>query len=172
VRESAEAIVAVTAQIKEIVRSMLQRLRPPILEGLGLAPALRELVGAFRQRNPGVSCALTTRGELAALDGELGVAVYRVVQECLTNIARHAAARHAAIDVDLSTSAAAPAVRVRVADDGVGFLPGAGIAGFGLTGIRERVAALGGTYDIATRPGQGTSISVVVPLPATLEAAS
>jgi two-component system, NarL family, sensor histidine kinase UhpB len=172
VRESAEAIVAVTAQIKEIVRSMLQRLRPPILEGLGLAPALRELVGAFRQRNPGVSCALTTRGELAALDGELGVAVYRVVQECLTNIARHAAARHAAIDVDLSTSAAAPALRVRVADDGVGFLPGAGIAGFGLTGIRERVAALGGTYDIATRPGQGTSISVVVPLPATLEAAS
>jgi two-component system, NarL family, sensor histidine kinase UhpB len=177
VRESAEAIVQVAGQIKEIVRSMLQRLRPPVLEGLGLTPALRELVGAFAQRNPKVSCALTTRGELDTLDGELAVAVYRVVQECLTNIARHADARHAVIDVDLSRAECAggrgaadtatrSSLRVTIADDGVGFLPAAGIAGFGLVGIRERVGALGGTYDLATRPGGGTRISLVVPLPA------
>jgi two-component system, NarL family, sensor histidine kinase UhpB len=183
VRESAEAIVAVTAQIKQIVRSMLQRLRPPVLEGLGLTPALRELVGAFQQRNPQMSCSLTTRGALGNLDAELGIAVYRVVQECLTNIARHADARHAVIDVDLSpadrtASGAAPdgpghpAVHVTVADDGVGFQPAGRVAGFGLMGIRERVSALGGTYDIASRPGQGTSISVVVPVPLALEEAS
>ena len=183
VRESAEAIVAVTAQIKEIVRSMLQRLRPPVLEGLGLTPALRELVGAFQQRNPQVSCSLITRGALGNLDGELGIAVYRVVQECLTNIARHAAARHTLINVDLrpadradaagaGDAAARTAVRVTIADDGVGFQPAARVAGFGLMGIRERVSALGGTYDIASCPGQGTSISVVVPLPLALEEAS
>jgi two-component system, NarL family, sensor histidine kinase UhpB len=179
VRESAEAIVEVTGQIKEMVRSMLQRLRPPVLEGVGLAPALRELLDAFQQRNPGVLCSLRTSGELENLDGEVAVAVYRVIQECLTNIARHARARHAAVEVDVPRAArgrepamAAPAgtaVGVRISDDGVGFLPAAVTSGFGLTGIRERVAALGGSYAITTHPGGGTRIAVELHVPAAHE---
>jgi len=179
VRESAEAIVEVVGQIKEMVRSMLQRLRPPVLEGLGLAPALRELLDAFQQRNPGVVCTLRTSGELENLDGELGIAVYRVVQECLTNIARHARARHAAVEVELFAAGAgreaatsAPlcgSVRVRISDDGVGFLSAAVRSGFGLTGIRERVAALGGSCEMATHPGGGTRIAVELPMPAQRE---
>ncbi len=176
VRESAEAIVEVTGHIKQIVRSMLQRLRPPIVEGLGLTPALRELTSAFQQRNPDVACTLRTDGELAALDAEVGIAIYRIIQECLTNVAVHAHARHAFVEVRQSrpseaiegmplASAAPASIRVTVDDDGVGFRLTPTNRGFGLTGIRERVKVLGGTYEIDTQLGQGTRITLEIPLP-------
>jgi two-component system sensor histidine kinase UhpB len=170
VRESAEAIVEVTSHIKQIVRSMLQRLRPPVLEGLGLAPALRELVGAFQHRNPRVVCSLHSSGELQDVDGEVGIAAYRVIQECLTNIAVHANAHHAAVEVHGDAITATPRfLRVTVADDGIGFFLSSANRGFGLTGIRERVKVLGGTCEIETEPGRGTRIVVVVPITAAVE---
>jgi two-component system sensor histidine kinase UhpB len=169
VRESAEAIVAVTTHIKQIVRSMLQRLRPPIVEGLGLSPALRDLVATFRQRNPQVVCTLHTSEEVSALEGEVGVSVYRVIQESLTNIAVHANAHHADIEVtlidELQAAADRRVIRVTVNDDGVGFFLMSVNRGFGLTGIRERVKALGGTCTIDANPGQGTRIVANIPLP-------
>ena len=166
VRESAEAIVAVTVHIKNIVRSMLQRLRPPVMEGLGLTPALRELVAGFQQRNPAVVCTLRSTGDLLDVDQEVAVAVYRVVQECLTNIAAHANARHAAIEVSTARGDEACIPRridVQVADDGAGFFLMSTNRGFGLTGIRERVKALGGACIIETHPGRGTRVSITVP---------
>ncbi|HTY50042.1 MAG TPA: ATP-binding protein [Steroidobacteraceae bacterium] len=162
VRESAEAIAEATSQMKEIVRSMLQRLRPPALD-LGCAPALQELVAAFRQRHAGIACSLRTGEGVAGLDGEAGVAVYRVVQECLTNIARHARARQASIEV--TRSAGTPGrVQVQVSDDGIGFEQPA--SGLGLAGIRERIRLLGGSCEIESRPGDGTRIRVEIPLEA------
>jgi two-component system sensor histidine kinase UhpB len=141
-----------------------------VLEGLGLAPALRELVGAFQQHNPQVLCSLKTSGDLTDVDGEVGVAVYRVVQECLTNISVHANARHASLDVHGDPAADRPRIlSVSVADDGVGFFLNSANRGFGLTGIRERVKVLGGTLEIRTEPGRGTRIAVVVPLTATAQ---
>jgi two-component system, NarL family, sensor histidine kinase UhpB len=169
VRESAEAIVAVTTHIKQIVRSMLQRLRPPIVEGLGLTPALRDLVAAFQQRNPQVAWTLHTSDEVGGLEGEMGVSVYRVIQECLTNIAVHANAHHADIRVtlieELQAATRRRVIRVTVADDGVGFFLMSVNRGFGLTGIRERVKALGGTCSIDAHPGQGTRIVANIPMP-------
>jgi two-component system sensor histidine kinase UhpB len=175
VRDSAQAIVTVTQHLKEIVRSMLQRLRPPDLEGLGLTARLRELVAAFEQRNPHVTCTLRTSGELTSIDDEVGIAVYRVIQECLTNIMAHASARHTAIEVmqtdvtrtgsDLNGSApAAGHIYVSVVDDGVGFFLMSAHRGFGLSGIRERARALGGTCSIDSNPGLGTRVLVDVPL--------
>jgi len=173
VRESAEAIVAITGRIKDMVRSMLQRLRPPVLEELGLATALRELVAAFQQRNPQVICSLGTSGELASLDPEFAVAVYRVIQECLTNIMVHAGAHHVAIEVVHTSDTQAigpgvpgpPVMSLTVTDDGVGFVSTAEHRGFGLTGIRERVKVLGGNCRIDSNPGHGTRVSVDVPAP-------
>ena len=168
VRESAEAIIDVTRRIKDIVRSMLQRLRPGALEGLGLGAALRELVGNFRQRNPEMSCALRIGDELAGLRGEVGIAIYRVVQECLTNAARHAAARNIDISLHLADSGAAKTgstpIELSVQDDGRGFQQETTDSGFGLLGIRERVRALGGQCTLRTAPGQGTCVRVQMPL--------
>ena len=170
VRESAEAIVQVTGHIKECVRSMLQRLRPAYLEGLGLEPALREHLATFRQRNPDVACVLRIEGDLTGIDGEAGVAIYRVVQEALTNIAVHARARNALVDIALdapgpgSAGGQARSVRLAVSDDGSGFFQLSASRGLGLTGIRERVKGLGGTCHIESEPGRGTRITVSVPL--------
>jgi two-component system, NarL family, sensor histidine kinase UhpB len=175
VRESAEAIVEVTGHIKEIVRSMLRRLRPAYLEGLGLEAALREQIAGFCQRNPKIVCALSFAHELSDLQGEVGIAVYRVIQESLTNIAVHANARSATVEVmqldapvaaGRQTDATPPAglVQVVVADDGAGFFQKSANRGFGLAGIRERVKALGGTCVVDSEPGRGTKISVQLPL--------
>lgn len=174
VRESAEAIVAVTAQIKDMVRGMLQRLRPAALEGLGLDAALRELVAAFRQRNAQLACTLRMGEGLSALPSEASIAAYRVIQECLTNVSRHARARSVDIEVELGampdlpqTLVPAQWLRIAVLDDGQGFESGASVArdGFGLMGMRERVKVLDGRCEIESAPQRGTRIMVHIPLP-------
>ncbi len=169
VLESAQAIVAVTGRIKNMIRSMLRRLRPPVLEGLGLEAALRELTAAFQQRNPDVTCDLKLSPVVADLDGEVAIAIYRVIQECLTNIAVHASAQRVSIRITLMADAR---IHLNVTDDGVGFFIVSPSQGYGLTGIRERVTVLGGRCDIDSHPGRGTQVDVEVPLPREVEHAA
>jgi len=165
VQESAEAIVQVVAQIKESVRNMLRRIRPAYLEELGLEAGVHEQVAAFRQRNPLVLCALDVQGDLGSLDEEVGVTIYRVVQESLTNIAVHANARNVSIELKVHCAAEVPEGRidVTITDDGAGFFQLTTNRGLGLTGIRERTRALGGSCYIVSEPGRGTRIDVSVP---------
>jgi two-component system sensor histidine kinase UhpB len=157
---------------------MLQRLRPAEIEGVGLEAALRELLAAFEQRNPDTVCSLQVRAGLGDLQPELSTAAYRVVQECLTNIARHARAHRVDVEVELSVPAANDAVaapqapaslgtalQVSVQDDGRGFDPAAPQRGFGLMGMRERVKVLDGVCRVDSAPSRGTRISVRIPLP-------
>jgi two-component system, NarL family, sensor histidine kinase UhpB len=171
VRESAEAIVQVVAQIKETVRSMIRRIRPAYLEGLGLEAGLREQIAAFRHRNPEILCMLDVQVELSGLDEEVAVTIYRIVQESLTNIAVHANAHNVLIDVRADPAAKSDSdehdprghIRLTVTDDGTGFFQLTANRGLGLTGIRERARALGGSCSIVSQPGHGTRIDVLVP---------
>jgi two-component system, NarL family, sensor histidine kinase UhpB len=165
VQESAEAIVQVVAQIKESVRSMLRRIRPAYLEALGLEAGVREQVAAFRQRNPTVVCALNVQGDLTSLDEEVGITIFRIVQESLTNITVHANARNVSVELRVWRAARAPdsSVEVTVTDDGAGFFQLTSNRGLGLAGIRERARALGGSCSIVSEPGSGTHIGVTVP---------
>jgi two-component system, NarL family, sensor histidine kinase UhpB len=166
VHESAQSIVEAIGRIKEMVRSILQR--PGALEGLGLGAALRELTGGFRQRNPQVSCTLSMADETIDLQGELGITLYRVVQECLTNISRHAGARE--VHIAVTRLPATPdkqhsqRLQLTVTDDGCGFDERITGRGFGLLGIRERVLGLGGTCRIEGLAGRGTSVVAQVPV--------
>jgi two-component system, NarL family, sensor histidine kinase UhpB len=167
VHESAQSIVEAIGRIKEMVRSILQRLRPGALEGLGLGAALRELTGGFRQRNPQVSCTLSMADETIDLQGELGITLYRVVQECLTNISRHAGAHE--VHIAVTRLPATPGkhgggLQLSVSDDGCGFDERVTGRGFGLLGIRERVLGLGGTCRIEGSAGRGTSVVAQVPV--------
>jgi len=166
VRESVQSIVEAIARIKQMVRSMLKRLHPGALEGLGLGAALRELAGAFRQRHPQTALSLKVADEASGLKGELGISLYRVVQECLTNISRHAQAGEVQIVVTHSVAPgqSAPQLDLTVRDNGCGFDPRVAGRGFGLLGIRERVRGLGGTCRISSAPGEGTTIAAQVPL--------
>ena len=162
VSESAAAIVEVAERIKMLVRGMLQRLRPATLDRLGLEPALRELVGGYRGRHPQIHCGFTVTGDLGTLDDEFGIALYRVVQECLTNIERHA---HAArVEISLERLPGPDRIHLRIRDDGRGFQIGSSPGGIGLHGMRERIQALDGRFMLTSSPDAGTEVNVDLPI--------
>ena len=147
------------------VRTMSQVLRPPMLD-FGLVPTLHWFVEKFT-RSARIEVRLRTPPEETRLPPPIELLLYRVAQEALTNVAKHARARH--VDVELAVRDAR--VRLTVADDGVGFevdrfrrTPS--LAGVGLLGMRERVAYYHGELDIRSRPNAGVRIRVAVPLDA------
>jgi len=150
----------------ELVRDLLGRLRPADLDTLGLAAALQALCEGW-QRRTGVACAFDARGDVAGLGDAVDITVFRVVQEALTNVARHATARE--VRVALWRESAAW-LRLSVQDDGRGMDTGAATRGLGLLGAVERAAAVGGELAISSPPGAGVRVELRVPL-AVLEAA-
>ena len=144
-----DAREAVRAALED-VRAIARRLRPEALDDLGLLPALAALTVAV-QRSGGVRVERSLDGEAAALlDADEELVVYRVAQEALTNVARHARARRASVTL----SRAGQRVVLEVSDDGCGFRPGAAVDGAGLRGMRERALLVGSRLVIeAGRPG-------------------
>ena len=154
------------------IRRLIAALSPAVLEQLGLAAALRQLVNRFRRLHP-IRVKLQL-GRLARLPQGPEIILYRLVQECFNNIAKHSAATA----VNVSVSSADEVVRLKVEDNGVGFDIDAAFArrdSFGLSGMRERVALLGGSFDIQSRPvlelsaagrkkGRGTKVAISFPL--------
>lgn len=152
------------ARITTTVRSIVTTLRPAVLDDQGLRAALTWLVRQTGERT-GLDCALAVDGDEARLTGEQPIAVFRIVQESLTNAIRHGAPRR----VDVALRVDANALELTVRDDGVGFDPAAprpagGAAG--LIGMRERADALGGDLWIDSGPGRGTTITLGLPLAA------
>jgi two-component system NarL family sensor kinase len=135
-------------------KAAVQGLRPPVLDDLGLAPALRGLGHGVA---PGLSVQVSV--DDVALPEHLQVVVYRVVQEALQNVAKHARATSAAVSVRGS----AREIVVRVVDDGCGLPPDPGGSGFGLASMRERAEAMGGSLRLTSRPGRGTILQIRLP---------
>ena len=149
-----EQVNGATARIKDLAR----RLRPPTLDQLGLEVALRQLAIEYSVR-AGFEVDLDLPPIPACLASATEIAIYRIAQEALTNVAAHAEARR----VRLSLIAEGGRLLLTVADDGCGFDPATVRHGLGLLGMRERVGMFGGTLTMATQPGEGTSIEVSVP---------
>jgi two-component system sensor histidine kinase UhpB len=175
VRGGAEAILEVTRHVMGVIRTMLQRLLPQTLHDLGLAEALEELVGAWKQRNPEVACSLRVTGDVTGLDSATSTAIYRIVQESLTNVSRHAGARKVSVSIEPARGATGnlgreasdhlgvPGIEIRVEDDGAGMDLRSAHPGFGLMGMRERAEMLGGNLEVVTAPGEGTRIRTTIP---------
>jgi two-component system sensor histidine kinase UhpB len=162
----ADLRAAVAAAIDQVRRLALE-LRPPALDQLGLIPAIRTLVREFsEQTRIGVTCEAPT--ETMTLASERATALYRIVQEALTNVAKHAEARSVRVILERQRRD----ITVTIRDDGCGFdLPAIQACerdqegpGLGIFGMEERVRLLGGAYAIATRPGAGTTITATIPL--------
>jgi two-component system sensor histidine kinase UhpB len=163
-RERAVTITSICDGMHAAVRNMSKRLRPVVLDELGLVTALRRAVEEWIEHHPGVACTLEIGGELGDLDEQLRIQVYRIVQEALTNAARHAGATQ--LRVSLTRDDSAARLRVQITDNGSGFDPQRLRPGLGLVGIRERASSLGGDLRIESAPGQGTTVHVSVPLAA------
>lgn len=142
------------------LRRILSDLRPGVLDHLGLWAALESLLEETEGRS-GLRCTLVCPAEIerCRLGRDAEIAVYRIAQEVLTNVQRHAGARR----VWLVTEALGRDLRIEIRDDGRGMLVPAQPTSFGLLGMHERARAIGGDLGIASRPGEGTTISLRLP---------
>ncbi len=143
------------------VRSIALRLRPGILDDLGLVEALEWYAADF-ERRLGITCAFKSDGAIPHLSEVLATAAYRIAQEALTNIARHAKADQVTISLAVEKSL----LSVVIEDDGCGFtleqLPET--AGLGVAGMRERAALVGGSLEVFSESGQGSKVVFTTPL--------
>ncbi len=162
-----EQVRAAAADLRELVVRTLQdvrqlavELRPQALDDFGLIAALERLVETWTEQT-GIGVQLEA-GMLGRLPSEIETALYRIVQEALTNIVKHARASR----VSIVLSGRERAVTVVIEDDGIGFAPrSAREDGLGLVGMRERVALVGGRLEIESREGAGTTLQIEVPVP-------
>jgi two-component system, NarL family, sensor histidine kinase DevS len=144
------------------LRGLITELRPAALDQLGLEPALMALVDRLRNGGLAIDAHVEIAAEGAAtrLDPELETAIYRIVQESLTNAVKHGAAKRAVVEVVEDDGA----ISLMVRDDGSGFDPTATTRGFGLVGIRERVELLSGSLELQSEPGKGTRLRASLPI--------
>ena len=162
IMEKVHGVVGLADQTIQLVHRISSELRPGMLDDLGLAAAIEWFAGDFSRRN-GIPCRADITVPRSRFGGNSSTAVFRIVQEALTNVARHAHASHVSVEIweaDLTLT-------IRVQDDGEGVTEeqSTSPSSFGLTGIRERVQGLHGEMQIVGTPGKGTTLTATIPLP-------
>jgi two-component system, NarL family, sensor histidine kinase UhpB len=159
------AIIRSVDHVHAAVSGMIGRLRPVGLDELGLAAAIEHCVDQWRQRLPDTRFLLSIDGRFDDLNESLTLTLYRLIQEGLTNVYKHAAAGR--VEVTLHRGEARTGetdeLRLTVADDGCGMEPRARVSRFGLSGMRERVEMAGGTFALESAPGQGLKFEARLP---------
>jgi two-component system sensor histidine kinase UhpB len=164
IRDSAGSIVLVCDRVHQVVRNMMSRLRPAVVDELGLQLGLERMVDDWNTHHADVFCRLATSGAVDSLGDELQIAVYRIAQEALNNVARHAGPGTVDLRLEISADVGARYLRLQVRDDGRGFEPGPAGPGVGLPGMRERVESLGGEMKVTARTGAGVGIDISIPV--------
>jgi signal transduction histidine kinase len=163
--EMSSAIANAVSQLEldiTSLRGLITELRPAALDELGIEPALLSLIDRFRSRGLEVDAQVdlgVEQGDGRRLEPELETGIYRIVQEALTNAVKHGSASRAVVEVIEEHER----IRITIRDDGSGFDPSDQRGGFGLTGMRERVALLGGGIDVESEPGGGAEITASLP---------
>jgi len=157
----ADTISSVCEHLITVVRSMMRNLHPLALTELGLKAGLEDLLNHWSQRHPELSLTLNCPDNVDKLEQKITIQVFRIVQECLTNIIRHAQAANAEISLDITPD---QILCVEVRDNGEGCSLNETKKGFGLLGIRERILSLGGELSIKTAHQQGLALFAKIPL--------
>ncbi|PZR75888.1 MAG: hypothetical protein DLM73_04115 [Chthoniobacterales bacterium] len=161
--------IAIIDRLFQQVRKLSLDLRSPLLDDLGLVPALRSYLDEQAQRS-GFSVEFLTDGAMEQMSSEIETACFRIVQEAVTNTVRHAQAKKVSLELRRTPEG----LRLIVREDGRGFNVPATIehaeqgGGLGLLGMRERVALLGGSLDLQSEPGHGTKLDAFLPIPSSL----
>lgn len=156
----AQAITRLSLDLYANGRRLVRRLRPEVLDMLGLHGAVEEMVNHYR--STGMRFEFESHGDFAKIDNALAISAYRIVQEALSNVMKHAQAGFVRIDLALSEEEGA--LQIEVQDDGAGFDPALASEGIGIIGMRERVHALDGSIRVQSAPGQGTLVAIALPL--------
>ncbi len=168
----AASISALVDTIQKQNYRILERIRPVILHQIGLVNAIGDLVNQWREAHRDVRCDVHLPAEQLVLSEDVSLAAYRMVQECLTNVARHAKAKSVKIAMrllhpadDAATTENTCGISVSIEDDGVGLPPDLRF-GFGLLGMSERVRKLGGRLNVGNGSRAGALVEAVIPIAA------
>lgn len=159
-----DTIVEICDHLIGVVRSMMRNLHPLVLTELGLKATLEDLVHYWAARQPGLRVMLECQDNVDELENKTAIQLFRMVQEGITNIVRHAQANQAVITLTVSRSGRQKVLKLIISDNGQGCPPDRLKAGFGLLGLRERVKSMGGDFKINSQPGAGLSISAEIPV--------
>jgi two-component system sensor histidine kinase UhpB len=163
---AAESIIRTVDHVQSAVGDMISRLRPVGLDELGLVAAIEHCVDQWRQRLPHTRFLLSVHGHFEDLDEPLSLTLYRLVQEGLTNIYKHARAHRAEIVLERTDGGSneVDELHLTVTDDGCGMPSSPKSSRFGLSGMRERVEMGGGTFLLETAPGRGVRFEAHLPV--------
>ena len=159
VREELIETKKLANQAMEELLQLARQLRPTALDDHGFLPAIEEMLRRFQAQH-GIQTGLDVAGELDDLGDDQQLVLYRVTQEALNNIARHSRAENVQVDISRHDGT----VSLAVSDDGLGFSVGAEDRGLGLDGMAERARLVNGDFSIISEPGDGTTLSLKVPL--------
>ena len=161
IKQGADTIAEISTQIYDRARQMMSHLQPMIVDEFGLIRALEDLVDAWNAAHREQFCSFAVQGDMPPLAGEIGINLYRIVQEALTNISKHAAATNASVVLEHCGTVAGPgALTLTIADNGVGFDPRIQRRGLGLVGIYAHARAVNGELDLASAAGAGTQFAL------------
>ena len=164
IQQTTHAIVTICDHLMSVVRSMMHQLHPLVLTELGLKATMEDLLNHWSIRSPELKLTITCPDDVDDLEQKITIQIFRVVQECLTNIVRHAQASQATIKLEIEHHPR-KTLTLQVSDDGQGCAADKIKTGFGLLGMKERINSLGGEFTIQTQPQQGMSITATIPLP-------
>jgi two-component system, NarL family, sensor histidine kinase UhpB len=165
---ASSAIIEHADHVHAIVRDLIRKLRPVALDDLGLRAAIEHYLEHAQQRLPQVKLDVSMDEGIDALDEQLSLAIYRLLQEAVTNAAKHAGATQITLRVKRQNAGQTrDEIQCSIVDNGRGSSPDEMNRGLGLIGMRERVEMLGGTLRIETQPGRGFGIHVTIPAGAT-----
>jgi PAS domain S-box-containing protein len=162
-RANARAIETGAGQIYAVSHRIIEGLRPQILDSAGLPDAVAALLAEWSANHPETRVSFRCPNMGVAPDAETRIQLFRVMQECLANVSRHARARRVRVFLGPRGRGDRQVLRLVVRDDGVGMAAGVPGQGYGLVVMRERAHNLGGRCDVRSAPGQGVRIAVEVP---------
>lgn len=162
IKARAQAVIQLTLDLYALARGIVKRLRPEVIDTLGLRDAVEEMVRYFDTIHPKCRFEFQADGDFSQLEGALAISAYRLIQEALSNVVKHASATTAFVGLHLLETH--HTLRIQIRDNGLGFDPKAIAPGIGLIGMRERVYGLDGKLEIKTVLDAGTTIAIELPV--------
>ncbi|MES2298696.1 MAG: ATP-binding protein [Pseudomonadota bacterium] len=162
IKQKSQAITKLTLDLYASGRRLVRRLRPEVLDMLGLHGAVEEMIRHYDASHPECRFEFHSEGDFAGLESELAISAYRIVQEALSNVIKHAVATR--VQVSLICSEDDQELHIDIADDGAGFDMEVAPAGIGIIGMRERVYAFNGKIELNSEPERGTVVAITLPL--------
>jgi two-component system sensor histidine kinase UhpB len=158
--EAAQTIMDQCDRLFGVVRGMMRRLHPLMLDELGLIPSLQDMLENWRTRHPDMDIRFLLDDDVEEFVGSAKIHLFRIVQESLTNVSKHAQANNVRIELGMTED---DCIHLVVSDDGIGFDPALPRTGFGLHGIHERVASMDGVLTLQAMLGRGVSLAIKIP---------